>query len=94
MKIRNIVHKGIKRLYTEGTVKGLPADAVNKLRNMLAFLDAMASAEELRAIPHWKAHALTGSRKRTWALHVTKNWRLTFRIEQDEIRDLNFEDYH
>jgi proteic killer suppression protein len=94
MKIRSFLHKGIKRLYMEGSAKGLPADAVNKLRNMLAFLDVMAAADELRTIPHWKAHALTGNRKGTWALHVTKNWRLTFRIEADEICDLNFEDYH
>ena len=44
----------------------------------------------------WKAHVLTGDRKATWSLHVTRNWRLTFRIdaEQGEIFDLNLEDYH
>lgn len=94
MKIRNIVHKGLKRLYIEDIDKGLPADVVNKIRNILGFLDAMAAASELRAISHWKAHALTGNRKGTWALHVTKNWRITFKIENDEICDLNFEDYH
>ena len=28
---------------------------------------------------------LTGDRKGTWSLHVTRNRRLTFRIEDDEI---------
>ena len=39
---------------------------------------------------------LTGNRKGVWSLSVTKNWRITFRIDgQDiEIIDLNFEDYH
>jgi proteic killer suppression protein len=39
---------------------------------------------------------LTGERKGTWSLFVTKNWRLTFLIDQGEIEilDLNFEDYH
>jgi toxin HigB-1 len=39
---------------------------------------------------------LTGNRKGEWSLFVTKNWRITFRIDgQDiEIIDLNFEDYH
>ncbi len=32
--------------------------------------------------------------KGTWSLHVTRNWRLTFRVEDDEIIDLNLEDYH
>lgn len=30
----------------------------------------------------------------TWSLHVTRNWRLTFRIESDEIFDVDYEDYH
>ena len=51
-------------------------------------------AEELRAWPLWKVHTLTGDRKHTWSLHVTRNWRLTFRIEADEIVDVNLEDYH
>ena len=31
---------------------------------------------------------------RVWSLHVTRNWRLTFRIEEDEIVDVDYEDYH
>jgi proteic killer suppression protein len=42
----------------------------------------------------WKAHILTGDRKGTWSLHVTRNWRMTFWIEEDEIVNLNLEDYH
>ena len=41
-----------------------------------------------------KAHILTGDRKGTWSLRVTRNWRLTFRIEDDEIIDMDLEDYH
>jgi proteic killer suppression protein len=40
------------------------------------------------------AHQLSGNRKGVWSLHVTRNWRLTFRIENGEILDVNFEDYH
>jgi proteic killer suppression protein len=37
---------------------------------------------------------LTGDRKGTWALHVTANWRLTFRVQDDELIEVNLEDYH
>jgi proteic killer suppression protein len=94
VKIRSIAHKGLRRLYEENSSKGLNADTVDKLRKMLAFLDGMQDPEELRALPTWKAHILTGDRKGTWSLSVTRNWRLTFRIEDDEIVDLNLEDYH
>jgi len=92
--VRSIAHKGLRRLYEENSSKGLSADTVDKLRKMLTFLDAMENPEELRALPLWKAHILTGDRKGTWSLHVTRNRRLTFRIEEDEIVDMNLEDYH
>ncbi len=94
MKLRNIIHKGLKKLYLEDSAKGLPSDAVDKLRAMLTYLQDMQNPERLRAFPLWKAHQLTGDRKGVWSLHVTRNWRLTFQIEDDEILDVNFEDYH
>ena len=94
MRVRSIAHKGLRRLYEENSSKGVSADTVDKLRKMLAFCDAMQGPEQLRALPTWKAHMLTGDRKGTWSLHVTRNRRLTFRIEDDEIIDLNVEDYH
>lgn len=96
MKIRNFVHKGLRRLYLEDRTKGLPPDSLDKLRKMLAYLGDMEDAEELRCLPSWKAHTLTGDRKGFWSLHVTRNRRLTFRIDsaEGEICDVNFEDYH
>jgi proteic killer suppression protein len=81
-------------LYLEERTKGVPAEAVDKLRNMLAFLQDMGDVDELRTLPTWKAHRLRGGRKGTWALHVTRNWRLTFRIDNDELIEVNYEDYH
>lgn len=96
MKIRSFVHKGLKRLYTEDGAKGVPPDAVDKLRKMFAYLDNMEDPEELLALTAWKAHTLTGDRKGTWSLSVTGNRRLTFRIDtaEHEICDVNLEDYH
>jgi proteic killer suppression protein len=96
VKIRNFAHKGLKRLYLEDSAKGVPPDTVDKLRKMLAFLDHMENADELAALASWKAHTLTGGRKGTWSLSVTRNRRLTFSIDAAELEicDLNLEDYH
>jgi proteic killer suppression protein len=94
MKVRSFRHKSLRRFYEEGVTKGLPAESVAKLRAMFAVLDRMKDAEELKVWPLWKVHTLTGDRKGTWSLHVTRTWRLTFRIEADEMSDLNLEDYH
>jgi len=96
VKIRSIAHKGVRKLYDEDSVRGIPADAVGKLRKMLAFLDDMRDVEELHWLPAWKAHLLTGNRKGIWSLGVTRNWCLTFRIDaaENEICDVDLEDYH
>lgn len=96
VRIRNFVHKGLKKLYADDATKGVPADTVDKLRKMFAFLDDMDDPEELRALPSWRVHTLTGDRKGTWSLSVTANRRLTFRIDttEREIYDVNLEDYH
>jgi proteic killer suppression protein len=96
MRIRDFAHKGLKRLYRDATSKGVPADTVDKLRKMFAYLDDMEDPEELRALTAWKAHMLTGDRKGTWSLSVTRNRRLTFRIDtgEREVCDVNLEDYH
>ena len=96
MKIRNFAHKGLKRLYVEGSARGVPPEAADKLRKMLAFLDDMQDLEELRSVPAWKVHTLTGDRKDTWSLSVSRNRRLPFRIDaaDREIYDLKLEDYH
>jgi len=94
VEIRSFVHKGLKRVYVDDNPKGLPPDSVDKLRAMLSFLQDMQDPERLRSFPLWKAHQLTGQRKGVWSLHVTRNWRLTFRIEDNEILDIDYEDYH
>jgi proteic killer suppression protein len=96
VKIRSIVHKGLTKLDEDDVAKGVPPDTVDKLRKVFAFLDEMEDPEELRLLPSWKVHTLTGDRKGTWSLSVTANRRLTFRIDTEEraICDVNLEDYH
>ena len=96
MRIRNLVHKGLRQLYEDDISRGVPPDTVEKLRKMLTYLDEMESADELPVLPMWKAHRLSGNRRGVWSLSVTANRRLTYRIDEPmkEICDLNLEDYH
>ncbi|HXM60454.1 MAG TPA: type II toxin-antitoxin system RelE/ParE family toxin [Terriglobales bacterium] len=96
MRIRNFAHKGLKKLYSEDIAKGVPPETADKLRKMLAFLDDMQDPEELRSLAAWKMHTLTGDRKGTCSLSVTRNRRLTFWIDtaEREICDVDLEDYH
>ncbi|MCP4185555.1 MAG: plasmid maintenance system killer [Hyphomicrobiales bacterium] len=96
MKITNVRHKGLRRLIEKDDTAGLPAQYIGKIRNIIAFLQDMSSEEEVRGISTWNAHQLTGERKGTWSLFVSRNWRITFVVKNDEVEiiDLDFEDYH
>ncbi|MQB43870.1 plasmid maintenance system killer [Rhizobium sp. ICMP 5592] len=96
MKIGNVIHKGLRRFIEDDDGSDLQSAFVPKLRRIISFLQDMEQEEELPTVPSWKAHQLTGDRKGSWSLFVTKNWRLTFRIDRTEIEiiDLDYEDYH
>jgi proteic killer suppression protein len=94
MNIGNVVNKGLRRFIENDDAAGLQPAVIEKVRRIVTFLQDMESEDELRTVPSWRAHLLTGDRKGTWSLFVTKNWRITFRIVQTEIIDLDYEDYH
>lgn len=96
MKISHVKHKGLRRLLETGNASSLPTQFVDKICKVLAFLQDMEQPDELRAIPSWKVHQLSGNRKGTWSIFISRNWRITFRIHQNkiEIINLDYEDYH
>jgi proteic killer suppression protein len=95
MQIESIRHKALRRFAETGSPKGLPAGSVDRLRRMLAYIDAIETVEELRVPPNFGAHQLTGDRRGKWSLTVTKNWRMVFRVNRgNAIEDMDLEDYH
>jgi proteic killer suppression protein len=96
MKIGNVIHKGLRRFVEADIRAGLPAASVDKIRKIVSFLQDMDSVDELRAVPIWKAHLMTGDKKGTWSLCVTGNWRITFQIDREGtgIINLDYTDYH
>ncbi len=95
VEIRSIAHKGLRRLIEDGVTSGVPAAAAVKIETIVSFLLAAPDVEAVRLLRSWKAHQLTGDRKGTWSLAVTRNWRITFEVNgRNEIENLTFEDYH
>jgi len=95
VEIESIRHKPLRQFAETGKAKGLPGNLVGRLRNMLAYIDAIATEDELIVPPNFGAHKLTGDRAGTWSMTLSKNWRLTFRINGTlSIEDMDLEDYH
>jgi proteic killer suppression protein len=93
--VASIKHKALRDFSETGRAHRLPANLIGRLRNMLAYLNAITDPNELTFPPNYGAHLLSGDRAGTWSLTLTKNWRMTFRINAAlEIEDLDLEDYH
>ena len=94
MDIVSISHKGLRDYYLKNIAKGLKQDLLPRIRTVLFALEAAPDMEALEGPPGWRIHQLKGDRASEWSISVSGNWRLTFRIEDGGIVDLNLEDYH
>jgi toxin HigB-1 len=94
MAIRTFRHKGLKRLFEENSERGLPAQFSDRLRDMLAAIDAAEKVDDIGLFPGWRLHALKGELAGYSSLTVSGNWRLTFRFLDGDAFDLDLADYH
>jgi proteic killer suppression protein len=91
--IRTFRHKGPKRLYEEDDPRGVTAEHLIKLRNILARLDAAGVVEDMN-LPGFALHALKGELRGSMAVTVRANWRVVFRVEEGDAFDVDYLDYH
>jgi toxin HigB-1 len=66
---------------------------VNKIRLILTRLDAARTPKEMN-VPGYGLHQLKGNLKTFWSVKVDKNYRIIFRMENENIRDIDYIDYH
>jgi proteic killer suppression protein len=66
---------------------------INRIKKILALLETAETLEDMD-LPGLGLHPLKGNRKGTWAVSVSGNWRITFKIQNGDIFDINYEDYH
>jgi len=64
-----------------------------RLQIRLDFLNRAKRLEDVN-LPGWNLHSLKGSRQGEYAISITGNFRLTFRFEDGNVRDVDLEDYH
>ena len=93
MGIRSFRHKGLERFFLHGTIAGIQAKHVGRLRLILGRLNASVDPRDMD-LPGLELHPLKGSRKGTWAVRVSGNWRITFKFSGPGIEEVNYEDYH
>jgi toxin HigB-1 len=91
--IRSIRHRGLRRLYEDNDPRGVMAEHAEKLRDILARLDAAGAVTDMD-LPGFRLHPLRGNLRGYWAVTVRANWRVIFRFADGEASEVDYVDYH
>jgi toxin HigB-1 len=91
--IRSFRHKGLRILFDTGNARGVQAAHAQKLTDILDLLNTAATPGEVD-FPGSFLHPLKGKLKGYWAVRVSGNWRVVFRIERGDAFDVDYTDYH
>ena len=91
--IRRFRHKGLQRFFESGTKSGIQPQQAERLRLILAQLNASTSPQDMN-LPGLVLHPLKGDRRGAWAVRVSGNWRITFTFVDKDADSIDYEDYH
>jgi proteic killer suppression protein len=96
MQLVRFRHKGLGKLYEDGSTRAVPPAMAEKLRNLLFTLETAETIEQIGKFPGWNLHPLKGDLKGFWSLTVSGNWRLIFRYDEQAnvASDIDLTDYH
>jgi proteic killer suppression protein len=80
-------------LFEKGERRSLRADQIEKIENILAVLNRARKPSDMD-LPGFALHPLKGNLKDFWSVTVRANWRIIFRFDAGEARDVDLIDYH
>ncbi|HEV7473045.1 MAG TPA: type II toxin-antitoxin system RelE/ParE family toxin [Pyrinomonadaceae bacterium] len=91
--IKSFRHKGLKDFFETGSKRGISPELAARIGRRLDVLNAAQQPADIDA-HGFDLHKLKGDRHDEWAVSVSGNWRITFRIAKGEVFDVSLEDYH
>jgi proteic killer suppression protein len=86
-------HKGLKLVYEKGDRRRLSSEFADKIERILARLDEATEPRNLD-LPGFRLHPLKGDLVGDWSVSVSGNWRIVFRFDGGNVRDVDLVDYH
>ena len=91
--IESFCHKGLRLLFESDNPRGISAEHIRKIKQILSLLDVAEKIDDLDYAP-FRLHPLKGDLKGFWSLTVRANWRITFRFQNGKVLDVDLVDYH
>ena len=91
--IQSFRHKGLEDYFCDGTKKGIQPKHASKLADILDVLEAATTIQDIN-FPGSRLHRLQPREHNRWSVRVSGNWRVTFRFEQGDAYEVDYEDCH
>jgi proteic killer suppression protein len=92
MPIVSFRSKPLEELFTDGTTRRIDKRLHRKLVLMLDVMNRAKSLTDIASLTGF--HPLGGDLRGHHAVTVTGNWRVIFRMEEQDIYDVDYRDYH
>lgn len=86
--IRSFKHRGLKRLYEQDDSRGIRADLIEPVEDILGRLDKAETPQAMN-LPGYRLHMLKGDLKGFWSVTVRANWRSSFDSKRPMLLTLN-----
>ena len=86
-------HRGLRRLFKNGDRTRISPQIIAKVERVLARLDVAAGPSDMN-LPGFGLHPLKGDLAGVWSVTITGNWRIVFRFDGPDVRDVDLIDYH
>lgn len=91
--IKTFRHKGLQKYFKSGSRAGIQPGHDERSRMRLIALETATCIDDMD-LPGFRLHPLKGKRKGSWAVDVSRNWRVVFSFEGGNAFDVDYEDYH
>ena len=91
--IKNFRHKGLQLFFETGKKSGINNEHVKRLRLLLANLNACSDLREMN-VPGYRFHKMKGKEKEYYSLTISGNWRILFKFDGKNVKDVDYLDYH
>ena len=91
--IKSFKHKGLEKLFFEGSTKGIQPKHKTKLEDILDLIDSMIQIQDMN-FPGSILHKLESKKENIWSVTVSGNWRVTFKFIDGDAYEVNYTDYH
>ena len=91
--IKSFKHKGLEKLFFEGSTKGIQPKHKTKIEDILDLIDSMIQIQDMN-FPGSRLHKLEPKKENSWSVTVSGNWRVTFKFIDRDAYEVNYTDYH